>query len=105
VLSPTNQALGSVDDLVLGSQNGKIAYLVIGTGGILGFDESHVPVPWDDFRVTPNGDLLVLDTTKSALDGAPRVKDDTFSAGGDVDTENQRVDAYWKAHQPPKASN
>jgi hypothetical protein len=62
-------------------------------------------VPWDDFRATPNGSLLVLNTTKGALDGAPRVKDGAFSVGGDVDDESQKVDTYWKARQPPKASN
>jgi sporulation protein YlmC with PRC-barrel domain len=105
VRSPSNLALGSVDDLVSSPQTGKIAYLVIARSGILGFDESHVPVPWDDFKATPDGSLLVLDTTKSALDGAPQVKRDTFSVGGDVDSESHKVDSYWKAHQPSKASN
>jgi sporulation protein YlmC with PRC-barrel domain len=105
VRSPDNVALGSVDDLILSPQTGKIAYLVIARGGIFGFDESHVPVPWDDFKATLNTSLLVLDTTKTALDGAPQVKRDAFSVGGDVDAERQKVDAYWKAHQPAKASN
>jgi len=105
VRSPANVALGSVDDLVLSPDTSKIGYLVIARGGIFGFDESRVPIPWDDFKATPNASLLVLDTTKSVLDGAPQVKKNVFSVNGDVDSDSHKVDEYWKAHQPLKASN
>ncbi len=105
VRSPNNLALGSVDDIVLSPETGKVAYLVIARGGIFGFDETHVPVPWDDFKATPDASLLVLDTTKADMEGAPQVKKDSFSVAGDIGRESQKVDAYWKARQPPKASN
>ncbi len=105
VRSPDDTALGSVDDLVMNRKTNQIAYLVIARGGILGFDESHVPVPWKDFRATPAASLLVLDTTKAILDGAPEVKKGGFSVDGDAEKEGAKVDGYWNAHPTTRASN
>jgi len=95
VRSTQDEALGSVEDLVRSPQTDRIAYLVIAVDGSFGIDQKNVPVPLEDFKITLNANLLVLDTTKGALAAAPRVN--PFTTSG-IDLQNQKVDAYWKAH-------
>lgn len=105
VLNPQNETLGSVDDILMSRKTGKIAFLVISRGGVFGIGEAYVPVPWADFKVSPNLKLLVLDTTKAAMNGAPKVTDGQSSAHARSAAKDQQVDAYWKTHLVSKSAN
>ena len=86
-------------------QTGKITYLVIARGGIFGIDEKLVPVPWIDFKITPNVKLLVLDATKGTLEAAPQANKDQFTIPGHFDRLTQKVDAFWKTHLSDKGKD
>jgi hypothetical protein len=98
VVSPGDESLGSVHDLVRSPQTGQIAFVVIARGGLFGFDAKYTPVPWSDFKATPNASFLVLDTSKPILAAAPQGRDDQFTKAGQFDAERQKVDTYWSAH-------
>jgi sporulation protein YlmC with PRC-barrel domain len=88
-------ALGSVDDIVMGPESGKIAYLVVARGGVFGIGERHVAVPWDHFKVTPNLNILVLDTSKDGMDEAPRIIEGRFVKAEPFAQQTAKADAYW----------
>jgi sporulation protein YlmC with PRC-barrel domain len=100
VVSPRDESLGTVDDIVLSPRTGKITYLVVRHGGFLGIDAKYVPVPWGDFKVTSDATLMVLDSNKNVLDAGPQVKENQFSANGNFAAQSRKVDDYWKAHLP-----
>lgn len=97
VVNPQGADLGDVYDVVVAPQTGKITYLVVGRGGIFGIGERHVPVPWEAFKITDAGNILVLDSTKGNLDAAPRVAENHFSPRGDVGQQGASADAFWKS--------
>jgi sporulation protein YlmC with PRC-barrel domain len=98
VVNARGDDLGSVDDIVMDPQSGKIAYLVIARGGIFGFSQTYVPVPWLHFKATPGNKLMVLASTKAAMDAAPHVKEDQNFQQDEFTAQSQKVNAYWVAH-------
>jgi sporulation protein YlmC with PRC-barrel domain len=66
-----NKALGRVEDLVIDRDAGRVRFLKVGDGGILGIGRIHRLVPVDIVKGVA-GDFVFLDITKETIDGAPR---------------------------------
>jgi sporulation protein YlmC with PRC-barrel domain len=98
VRDPQGKTLGKVADLVLAPLTGKLSYLVIARGGLFGIDEKYIPIPWSDFKITPTGIMLVLNTSESALETAPWGHEDQFNTPTTFDLHGKNVDTYWSTH-------
>jgi sporulation protein YlmC with PRC-barrel domain len=105
VRNANDNSLGSVHDLIMNPDTGKIAYVVLARGGVFGIGTSYVPVPWDDFKSAPRMHFLVLDSKGSVLAAAPKFRDSEFKAFADFDQKSKQVDAYWVTHLTDKGTD
>jgi len=70
VMDVDGQRIGKVDDLVLDRDTGRVRFLVLGSGGLIGIGRHRWLVPVDVVSdVAP--DAIFLDVTKDRLDDAP----------------------------------
>lgn len=47
VYDKSGEKIGSIDDIMVGKSNGKVAYAIMSFGGFLGIGEKFHPLPWD----------------------------------------------------------
>jgi sporulation protein YlmC with PRC-barrel domain len=96
VVNSRGDDLGSVDDIVMDPHSGKIDYLVIARGGLFGFGQSYVAVPWLGFKATPGHKLMVLPVTTAGMDAAPTIDDDQNFQEREFTEQSQKINAYWR---------
>src|SRR5262249_40059674 len=77
-----NEDLGKLEDLLL-DRTYRVAFVIVGRGGVLGLGENYVPVPWSKLSLSSNQEnaavTAVLDATKAQLEKAPLVKGDNYA--------------------------
>ncbi len=100
VYNNEGKRLGSIEDVMIDKQSGRIAYAVLSFGGILGFGDHHHPLPWQTLRYDTalGGYVVALDP--STLEGAPALADKSGAAWedpvwGDRIHEYYGVSPYW----------
>ena len=63
------EKLGTVRKLMLGKLDGQVRYVVMGSGGLFGFGEDDVPLPWDALDYDPElGGYRMRNLSKEDLD-------------------------------------
>ena len=100
ITNSKNESLGEIEDIVLDGANQRIAYAVVGFGGVLGMGEKYFAMPW-----------RVIEVTQRSEDDKPRatlgLDQDTLKAAPGFDqskwpdmanpTWAKQVDEYYRA--------
>ena len=71
VRNSSGDDLGTVDDIMIDLPSGRIAYVVLSFGGVLGMGNKLFAAPWEVLRVDEDEKCLICDVDRSVLETAP----------------------------------
>ncbi len=71
VMNFQNEDIGTVEEIMIDVQSGRIAYIVVSFGGILGVGDKLFAVPWSALKVDTDRKCFIMDADKDLLKNAP----------------------------------
>ena len=71
ILNRSGEQLGTLKELVIDMEDGRIVYAVLSFGGFLGKGDKLFAIPWEAFRWNPKDRTFILDVKKDVLKEAP----------------------------------
>ncbi|HEV8511738.1 MAG TPA: PRC-barrel domain-containing protein [Cyclobacteriaceae bacterium] len=71
VINPQGEHLGTIKDIMIDLNGGKIEYVVIEFGGFLGLGEKYFALPYSLIKVDSKNESFLLDQSRDALINAP----------------------------------
>lgn len=75
LMGSDGREVGTVNDLVLDANSGRVAFVAVTFGGVMGIGSDKVAVPWSVFDINKDGRLFVTDIDKETIKAAPRFKE------------------------------
>ena len=81
-----DEQLGSIEGISINSQTGKLDYIVMSHGGVLGLGEKYIGIPWDKLNWLQEEDVYVIDVPMKLLEKAPDIGETAWP---------QQVDFSW----------
>ena len=88
VLNPAGEPLGTVKELVIDIEDGRIAYAVLSFGGFLGLRDKLFAIPWEALILNVKDNTFILDVDKEMLKEAPGFDKDRWP-------DNAQYEAGW----------
>jgi sporulation protein YlmC with PRC-barrel domain len=70
--------LGKINEVVIDKAHGKVSYLVLDFGGVLGFGNKFFAIPWHMFNYNEVEDCFNLNLDKERLKDAPGFDKDNW---------------------------
>ena len=95
VENPRGEGLGRIEDLMIGAQDGLVAYAVVSFGGILRIGNKLFAFPWSSLQVDQPRKKVILELDRKTL-----LKAHGFDKGHWPDSSNWDRDSVAPARSP-----
>ena len=94
VVNLKGEKLGSIKELMLDIDSGKVCYAVLSFGGFLSVGEKLFAVPWSALTVDTENERIVMDADEERLKTAPGFDTDKWPNMAD-ESWGKSVHAYY----------
>lgn len=91
--------LGTIQDIVVDIDTGRILYAVMDFGGFLGVGGKLFPVPWQSLAPLPSEGIFFLDISKEKLKNATGYDKDSLPDMGDMHWGTEVADFYGASRE------
>jgi sporulation protein YlmC with PRC-barrel domain len=78
VVSREGEDLGTLKELMLDLDEGRINYAVLSFGGFLGMGDKLFAIPWEALTIDTEAHTFILDVNKDQLEDAPGFDQDNW---------------------------
>jgi len=99
VINLEGKRIGTIDDLVIDVDTGRIVYAVLEFGGFIGFGDKLFAVPWQSLSSVPAEGIFILDQSKAKLQKAPGFDKDNWPDLGDKNW-GAGIYEFYRHHVP-----
>jgi len=95
VKNQNGENLGKINEVVFDKALGRVSYLVLDFGGVLGFGNKFFAIPWKLFSYNEEEDCFILNLTKEQLKDAPGFDKDKWPNFTARETSTM-IDQFYK---------
>ena len=86
VVNKAGEDVGKIDEIMIDTPTGRVAYAVLSFGGFLGMGDKLFAIPWSRLSLDESRKVFVLDVDRATLEKAP---------GFDKDNWPDMADRAW----------
>lgn len=70
--------LGTLEEIVIDLDRGRVAYVVLASGGFLGLGGKFFALPWDIIKVDTDEKVVIVDVEEDVIKNAPGFDKDNW---------------------------